>query len=78
MAVDEAVVYVAQKAAAVPDEAVKTDAQASFLGPWHARIAGTIAPKKRSVERMIASIQMKIMSSKESQRANCTGRSRKE
>ena len=52
----------AQNAAAVPDEAVKTDAQASFSGLSHARMAGTIAPKKKSAERMMASIQMEIMS----------------
>ena len=59
MAVEEAVVYVAQKAAAVPDEAVKTDAQASVSGLSHARIVGTIAPREKSVERiwMMPSIQ---------------------
>lgn len=53
VAVEEAVVYVAQKAAAEPDEAVNADAQASLAALSHARIAGTNAPRKKRVERML-------------------------
>lgn len=52
----------AQNAAALADETVKMEAQASVSGLSHARMAGTIAPRKRSVERMMASIQVKVTS----------------
>jgi hypothetical protein len=56
----------------VADEAVKTDAHASVAALSQAKTAGIIAPGKKSVERMMASIQMRVKSvvKKESQRAN--------
>lgn len=54
VAVTTAVVYVAQKGPATPEDAVMAYAQASFLGLSHASARGRMAPRKME-ERMMTS-----------------------